>query len=370
MTVDEYKSRYTEEEFEPFDKFLLPDNNKIREIKTIYQREEDYIFFLQPIESFFAHYFHEDKPELKDVDVKKTVRKIKSNLNRNPDFFETEFEKELMCIISFALKNSPKKITKHELHLILGYILWCIDNRKWLNDSRAYLNWLCNFFKIFNQEEKQRFDEFYKKIGKEHGKTEDEIRVLKNESPINQVEIPVLDIVLDTNDSAKFSKYNKESIDETTEGNNKEKMIDVKCSVCSKNMQMPMSFLKKIPDGNADSIPHVCSDCIDKVGNDLGDKKMKAFVEDVNKQMEKLGKNNEMAEKLAEEITNKNINSLMDELNDTDASEEDKIKESFYRGIWMTLFLMANNHEEGFLEKEAESIRDFHKKMKESEGDV
>ena len=33
----------------------------------------------------------------------------------------------------------------------------------------------------------------------------------------------------------------------------------------------------------------------------------------------------------------------------------------------MTLFLIGNNHELGFLEKEAESIKDFHEKMKERE---
>ena len=51
----------------------------------------------------------------------------------------------------------------------------------------------------------------------------------------------------------------------------------------------------------------------------------------------------------------------------SDASEEDKIKETFYRGAWMTLFLIGNNHEPGFLEKEAGSIKDFHEKMKERE---
>jgi len=130
---------------------------------------------------------------------------------------------------------------------------------------------------------------------------------------------------------------------------------------------MPVSFLKKIPDGKAESIPHICDECIDKVGDELGGKKMKAFVEDVNKQMEKLGKNNEIAEELAEEITNENIDSLMKELEGEDASEEDKIKEAFYRGVWMTLFLIANNHEPGFLEKESKAIRDFHEKIRERE---
>jgi hypothetical protein len=148
-----------------------------------------------------------------------------------------------------------------------------------------------------------------------------------------------------------------------------EKMIDVKCSVCSKDMQMPASFIEKGKEKGIDAtnIPHICSDCTDKMGDELGDKRMKNFVKDVNKQMEKLGKNNEVAEKLAEEITNEHIGFLLDELEDADASEEDKIKESFYRGVWTSLFLIANNHEPGFLDKEAKGIRDFHEKMKERE---
>lgn len=136
-----------------------------------------------------------------------------------------------------------------------------------------------------------------------------------------------------------------------------------------KDMQMPASFVEKGKERDIDAIkiPHICSNCTDKMGEVLGGKKMKGFMEDVNKQMEKMGKNNEIAEKLAEEITYENIDALLDELKDSDASEEDKIKEAFYRGAWMTLFLIGNNHEPGFLEKEADSIKDFHEKMKKRE---
>lgn len=148
-----------------------------------------------------------------------------------------------------------------------------------------------------------------------------------------------------------------------------EKMIDVKCSVCGRDMQMPASFVDKGKERGIDAyhMPHICAYCTDKMGDVLGDKKMKGFMEDVNKQMEKMGKNNEIAEEIAEEITNANINALLDELDEKDASEKDKIKEAFYRGAWTTLFLIGNNHEPGFLEKEAESIKDFHEKMKERE---
>ena len=136
-----------------------------------------------------------------------------------------------------------------------------------------------------------------------------------------------------------------------------------------KDMQMPESFLKAGEKRGIDAMkmPHICSDCTDKMGDALGDKKMGSFMKDVNEQMEKMGKNNEIAEKLAEEITYENIDALISELDESDASEKDKIKEAFYRGAWMTLFLIGNNHEPGFLEKEAESIKDFHEKMKERE---
>jgi len=148
-----------------------------------------------------------------------------------------------------------------------------------------------------------------------------------------------------------------------------EKMIDVTCSVCGRDMQMPASFVEKGKERSiyAMHMPHICSNCTDKMGDVLGNNKMKSFINDVNQQMEKMGKNNDIAEKLAEEITNDNIDALLDELEDSDVSGEDKIKEAFYRGAWMTLFLIGNNHERGFLEKEAESIRDFHAKMKERE---
>lgn len=146
-------------------------------------------------------------------------------------------------------------------------------------------------------------------------------------------------------------------------------MIDVKCYVCMKDMEMPVSFLKEGKKRGIDAIkmPHICSNCTDKMGDALGDEKMGEFMKDVNKQMEKMGENNTIAEELAEEITHGNIDALMAELEESDVSEEDKIKEAFYRGAWMTLFLIGNHHGPGFLEKEAEHIRDFHEKMRERE---
>ncbi|HLD14976.1 MAG TPA: hypothetical protein VJB94_00140 [Candidatus Nanoarchaeia archaeon] len=145
---------------------------------------------------------------------------------------------------------------------------------------------------------------------------------------------------------------------------NADKTIDVKCSICNANMQMPVSFLEKIPDKKAENIPHICSDCTERMGEYSGDNKIGNFIEEINKQMEKLGKNNKIAEQIAEEITEENIWSLLQELKKTNASEKEKITESFYRGAWTTLFLIANSHGPKFLKKEAKKITDFHKKTR------
>ncbi len=64
----------------------------------------------------------------------------------------------------------------------------------------------------------------------------------------------------------------------------KEKMIDVKCSVCMNDMHMPASFVEKGKEKGIDAMhrPHICSNCTNKMGEALGDEKMGAFMKDVN----------------------------------------------------------------------------------------
>src|SRR3989344_7809882 len=95
-----------------------------------------------------------------------------------------------------------------------------------------------------------------------------------------------------------------------------EKMVDVKCSVCMKDMQMPESFLKAGEKRGIDAMkmPHICSDCTDKIGDTLGGEKIGAYMKDISGEIEKMGKNNTIAEKIAEDITNGNISALIAEL--------------------------------------------------------
>lgn len=143
----------------------------------------------------------------------------------------------------------------------------------------------------------------------------------------------------------------------------KEEMINVKCSLCKNDMEMPKSFLEK--GINLEEINHICDECADK--SIWGDEKMKGFLEDVKGEMSKLDKNNQIAEDIADEITESSCQSLLAELIEQKLQEEELILESFYRGAWTALFIVGNNHEDGFLEKEAERIRDFNKKMRERE---
>ena len=135
-------------EFVSLKDLLLPDDDKIKEIKSIYGKEVEYLNFLGPMEFFIANYGLANS-KLKDVEVIKALRNLRDNLDKDIDFFRNDFEYNLMMTINVSLQSN-KKITKHELLLVIKHILWAIDNRSWMGDKRAYLNWIANFFHLLN----------------------------------------------------------------------------------------------------------------------------------------------------------------------------------------------------------------------------
>ena len=83
---------YTKDsEFKPLGELLLEDNEEIKELKSLYQREEEYLGFLGPIESFIAH-FYLDEPKLKDVDVIKISKPIGFEIIRTRIVIKTIIE--------------------------------------------------------------------------------------------------------------------------------------------------------------------------------------------------------------------------------------------------------------------------------------
>ena len=131
--------------FVSLNSLLLQDNEQVKKLKSIYKKEEEYANVLGPIEHAIATFYLENR-KLKDKDVEKAVKNIRLNFDKEIGYFKEPIEREIILAISAALQK--RKITRHELWLVLSYIPWSIDNRKWLNTSRAYLDWLLQFFGI------------------------------------------------------------------------------------------------------------------------------------------------------------------------------------------------------------------------------
>ncbi len=263
------ETRYTEEkEFILLSKLILEDNEKIKKLKTIYQKEERYADFLGPIESFIAYYFYYDAPKLKDVDVIKAVRNIKSKWDKDISFFDKIFEKEMFGVISLTLRKNNRKITKHELFLILGYILWAVDNRKWMGDSRAYLKWLCDFFNLFDKDEKKAHHSEYDSLKDSLNIDEKKIKLMKGEKA--DFEPLAKDIALDRIDSAKFAEYdelNDSGSDNLDEDYDEEDIEDENDfwesggfieSISDEDMKKKMSTFNK---GHDEDVNYDCDKC-------------------------------------------------------------------------------------------------------------
>src|SRR3989338_10015175 len=110
--------------FVPIKELLLPDNDKIKEMKSIYGIEVKYLNFLGSIEFFIANYGLTNL-KLKDIEIVKALRNIRNNLDKNIDFFRSDLEYNLMMIINASLQtNKKKKKKKKKFFLCINYILF------------------------------------------------------------------------------------------------------------------------------------------------------------------------------------------------------------------------------------------------------
>ncbi|MCG2718860.1 MAG: hypothetical protein L6408_08530 [Nanoarchaeota archaeon] len=178
------KKEFSEEtEFINLVKLLKEDNLKVKRIKSLFKKEEKYNGFLGAIEYTIAEHFITNW-KIKDKDIVKTIKNIKRNYTKDLDFFQNEFEKDIMKKLSYVLQE--QRITHHELILVLNYILWCIDNRTWMQDKQAYVKWITYFFKLFDDKEMKKYEESVKKFAKKIGipKKHVESMLLKNSDNI------------------------------------------------------------------------------------------------------------------------------------------------------------------------------------------
>ncbi len=170
------KNRGTMKEDVQLIKLLAPDNEKVKELKSIFKKEADYAGILGPIEYTIASYYKENK-KLRDHDVAKAVKDIKLNLDQGFKDVKDPIEQEIFGAAYYALQK--KKITKHEFLLVLSYITWSIDNRRWIPDARAYLNWLLAFFGMSNKKEEKEFERQYDELGAMLCIDKDRLNVMK-----------------------------------------------------------------------------------------------------------------------------------------------------------------------------------------------
>lgn len=148
------------EAFVPLNELVLEDNEKVKKIKTLFEKESEYADIFIAIEIPIKSYYDSNK-NLKDSEVVKILKDIKENYDKKPEYFKEELAQMIMTMLSQALqsrKEGDKKLTKHELFLALDYVLWSIDNRGHLG-QRGYVDWLKDFFGLSSEGRKEFEDD-------------------------------------------------------------------------------------------------------------------------------------------------------------------------------------------------------------------
>ncbi|MBI5390466.1 hypothetical protein HZB02_03185 [Candidatus Woesearchaeota archaeon] len=159
----------------PLPALSLEDTSEIKKIKTLKGKEEEYSYLLAPIEHAIAAYYAENRM-LKDKNVVSMLKNLKTNYASGLAFFKEPLEREIVRQLTFSVYK--KKTTRRELMLAFSYILWCIDNRSWTGDSRAYLDWVLNLFGMMPLQEKRKFQKDYQTLGKKFGIDPKKIKVI------------------------------------------------------------------------------------------------------------------------------------------------------------------------------------------------
>lgn len=162
--------------FAPLNTLLLEDDERIKEVKTFKEKETEYADLLGPIENAIAAFYSENKT-VKDKDAIKAIKNIQYNLDRKLDYFQEPLEKFLLISISLAIKK--RKTMNRELWLAFSYVLWCIDNRRMMNYSRAYLDWILHFFGGMELDEEEAFEKRYDMLGRQMGIEQEKIESMK-----------------------------------------------------------------------------------------------------------------------------------------------------------------------------------------------
>jgi hypothetical protein len=180
------------------EKLLQPDTPEIMNIKTLHKKEKEYSAYILAFEYPIAYYYLEYDRKLNDREVVKLLRHIKKNIDVNFSCFDDPLEITILEALEEVLTH--KSISKHELLLVIDYILWCIDNRSWMRDKQAYVKGLCYMFDLYSELEGRQYAQHIEKFGKKLGLDKNTIDglLLKNEIPVEHSEEEIQAVLLES----------------------------------------------------------------------------------------------------------------------------------------------------------------------------
>lgn len=209
---EEAEKSYVEGDINPLslEKLLEPDTSEIKSLKTLHKKEEKYSPYLLAFEYPVAYYYLEYDRKLTDKEVVKVLRNMKKGIGVNLSCFDGPLGATILEALAEALAEKP--ISKHELLLVIDYILWCIDNRSWMGDKQSYVKGLCYMFNLYSEFEERQYVQHIEKLGKKLGLDRNTIDglLLKNEEPVDNTEEEVRALLLE---SEFFAMEDKSKVD-------------------------------------------------------------------------------------------------------------------------------------------------------------
>jgi tetratricopeptide (TPR) repeat protein len=158
---------------------LKKDTLKIKELKSLLNSEYKYRFIFGAIEYSFGEEYVYENHKFSDANAIAIIKNLKANYTKDISFFRKELEQ---IIIKRLIKEVKKaKIMHYELLLVFDYILWSIDNRRWLNDPQAYVKWNAYHHGIMDDKENSKYRKELKKKCTALGIPKNEINAILDE---------------------------------------------------------------------------------------------------------------------------------------------------------------------------------------------
>jgi hypothetical protein len=147
----------------PLNELLVPETKEVTKIRAIAGKKvEEYgnVFF--PIESNIAEYFLGNR-HIKDADLKKALINFIKNPFKEFDYSKFPIENEIQFGASIGAQN--KKISLHELKLIVDFLILSIENRNYIPGERGYLTWVCAFLGYLDENSIKEIEDMYRFMG-------------------------------------------------------------------------------------------------------------------------------------------------------------------------------------------------------------